>query len=127
MKELPPPENQIEIKQPNFTLRQLRDAFDKKDKQQLREMLDYIQNMVQRGDNMKCSPMTDKDLERLLETGEGELYVGTGTSGQRIFIKNDELWMPFTEDRDAEIGKRYHLNFEYLFDVPQVKELKVKF
>src|SRR3989344_3203805 len=127
VREISEPGSKIEIKQTNIALTQLREAFDKKDIKLLRTMIDYIQEQIQKGDNMKCPPMTDRELENLLATGEGDLYVGTGTSGQRIFIKNGELWMPFTEGRDAELGKHYHLNFEYLFNIPKGEKLRVKF
>jgi hypothetical protein len=127
MEKPPSIEDGNEAERPNFTLIHLREAFDTNDKKQLRILIDYIQETIQRSDTMKCSPMTDEDLEILLKTGEGEIYVGTGTKGQRIYIRDGELRMPYSEGRDAELGRKYHLNFEHLFDIPTGEELRVKF
>lgn len=104
----------------------LRDSLETKDLTSLRTQIDFIQRMVQAG-GLQCTPMTDQELSELAETGEGVIYVGTGTSGQRIYIQNGELFMNRNSQKDADLGSKYHNNFCSLFGLPFDGELRVSY
>lgn len=107
----------------------LRQAFENRNAVLLRAIIDSIQQLVEKWGGLHCTPMHDTDLQELLKTGEGTIYVGSGTSGQRIFIDADkgELFMNDSSERDRELGEKYHNGFRDLFHVRQGEELRVKF
>jgi hypothetical protein len=120
-----PKNNQSETKKNSIVLGFLNEAIQNKNKVKVREMVDYIQKIIEEG-GLHCSPMPDNEIDELIKTGKGTIYVGSGTSGQRVFIEDGGLRMPYNSEKDEELGKRYHNNFRYLFDVPEGEDLIVK-
>lgn len=121
------PENAPE-QSSNVYLSQLREAFDAKDKNLLRTVVDSIQTSVHGMSKTPFSTLPDRNLLMLLETGEGMINVGTGTAGQRIYIKNRELYMPAVDAQSERYARQYRINFRYLFDIPDNEEdLRVRF
>jgi len=106
----------------------MRRAIDTRDKEKLRTTVDAIQKLVHGRSKTFISPMNEVELERLLETGKGEICVGTGTSGQRIYIEDGEIFMPLGDERSQRYGKDYHNNFKNTFDLDlNSLELRVRF
>ena len=103
----------------NPYLRQLREGIDGKDLSKLRMITDAIQRQVHKLSKVQIAPMTDHDLQRLIDTGEGEILVGTGTLGERIKIKNGQLYMSYS--------RPFYDNFRYVFELSDDQELRVSF
>jgi len=105
----------------------LRHAVDTQDIAELR----YAVNEIQKGVDGKSegrtlvTPPTDGELKEIMETGSGMIVVGTGTLGQRIYLKDNELSM--FEPSDGG-GETYRANFRRLFNLPEDEEdLRAKF
>jgi hypothetical protein len=124
------PENTSE-QAPNIYLTKLREALDSKNKDLLRAVVDGIQINVHGTDKTHFSPLDDEDLDTLLGTGYAMINVGSGTRGQRIMIKDSELYMPPPTDPDlVEYVRENRMNFKRLFnlpDLPDNQELRVRF
>jgi hypothetical protein len=118
---------------PNIYLAQLRKALDSRDEKLLRAVIDGIQISVHGTDKTHFSPLSDEDIRTLIETGEAMINVGTGTHGQRIMIRNGELYMPMPDPaipRPAIIGEQVRenrMNFQRLFNLPDTSDLRVEF
>ncbi|MES2088015.1 MAG: hypothetical protein V4467_03425 [Patescibacteria group bacterium] len=117
----------------NVYLTQLRKALDSKDATLLGSVINGIQRNVQGTDRTSFSPLDDEDIRTLLETGRAEINVGTGTHGQRIYIKDAELHMPPGGPRveKAKVVIEQRMNFKRLFDLPldlsDTEDLRVRF
>ena len=120
-----------EIYQPEKTespiFAQLREAFNSRDINKLRLLVDYIQRMLQEGSKAISSEMTDNDLRELFNTGVGTIYVGSGTAGQRVYVERNKIFMPPGDERSERYGKYYRDKFRYLFNLSQEDELLVNF
>lgn len=109
----------------NPYLRMLRESLDSKNLDNLRIIVDAIQNAVHKNPKLLISSASDSDLRKMMESGDGLIPVGTGTLGERIYIRNGKLFMP--ERNDQEYSKRYYDNFRYVFDLDENQELSVEF
>ena len=121
------PQN-VSEQNPNIYLAQLRRAFDSKDIGLLRAVVNGIQVYVHGTDKTPCSMLSEEDLRKLMETGAGMIYVGTGSHGQRIVIKNGEMYMPSSSNATIEkltiVNK---MNFRHLFNLSDTEDLLVRF
>jgi hypothetical protein len=108
----------------NLYLRTLRRGIENRDIETLTMIIDAIQRQVHRSKSA-TSPMSNDALRKLIDTGEGEIYVGTGTLGERIYIRNGELFMP--QQSDQAYSQRLYNNFRYVFELADNQELRVKF
>ena len=124
------PQNTLELN-PNVFLAQLRQALNSKSAELLRAVVDGIQIGIHGTDETHFSPLSDDDLRVLLETGRAMINVGSGTRGQRIYVKDGELYMPPGNPGIAEYIKEQRMNFKRLFDLPldlpDSEDLRVKF
>ena len=120
------PEN-IQEQGPNIYLTQLRTALDSKDEGLLRAVINGIQIYVHGTDRTHFSPLSDEDIRTIIKTGEAMINVGTGTHGERIMIKNGELYMPAPNPDIEEHVREKRMNFQHLFNLHDMADLRVKF
>jgi len=106
----------------------LRSALNTKNFALLRATVNGIQRFIH-GTNSKrqLGRLDDEDVHKLLETGRGMITVGIGTQGQRIFIKDGQLYMPTGDAKSEEQAKEFRLNFQRLFNLPDIQDLRVTF
>ena len=109
----------------NPYLRALREGIVNKDLVQLRMITDAIQKQVHKQPEVQIASIDDHDLQTLIDTGRGEILVGTGTFGERIKIIDGQLFMREAVDQPGSI--RYYNNFRNLFDLTDDQELRVSF
>ncbi len=109
----------------NPYLATLRKSIEEKDINNLRMIVDAIQRQVHRMPKVTIAPMNSTELNKLIKTGQGMIYVGTGTIGERIYIENGELYMP--EEKDQPSSRRFYDNFRYVFELGDDEKLRVKF
>ena len=113
----------------------LRAAIDSKNREAIRQATNFIQVAIQGvlGEKSvaQSSPLTDHDIEQLIKTGEACIYIGTGTQGERIYIKDDEIYMPLPVDRTsapALQSSKYWSKFRTKFNLAADEEnLRLKF
>ena len=112
-------------------LNQLSNALRDKNKDLLRVTIDSLQDIID--PKKMCSRMRDYDLQKLIDGESTCLYVGTGSTGSRIFIgslfeEHKRLYMPFSEeDEKRGYGNDDRANFKKLFNIPEGQELSVDF
>lgn len=105
----------------------LRQALDNKNMHALGAVLMGIQRAVESGGSLHASPMSEYELQQLLQTGKGVIYVGSGTNGQRIFIESGELIMPTGYEVSEKLGRKYQNGFRRIFNLSQDEEMIVSF
>lgn len=108
----------------NVTLNLLKEALDTKNKAQLRMVIDGIKRIIDDTDKELAVVMPDSELDELLETGEGMFLVGTGTVGQRVYIRANPRQLFMSDDR---YGQQYRNRFKNLFDLPLDGEARIEF
>jgi hypothetical protein len=108
----------------NVTLSILRNALDTKDKAQLRMVIDGIKRIIDDTDKDLSVKMLDSELDELVATGEGVFLVGTGTVGQRVYIRSNPRELFMSDDR---YGQQYRNRFKALFDLPLDGEARIQF
>lgn len=112
---------------PSLYLSYLKNALDLKNRELLRAVVNGIQTYVHGIDKTHYSPLSENDIDALLETGSGVITVGTGTHGECIYIKDGELYMAGSPQVDPFIRDKKE-NFRRLFNLsPGTKDLRVRF
>lgn len=111
---------------PNIYLTQLREALNSKDEKLLREVVNGIQIYVN-GTYKWRMPLDDNDLHKLLETWDATIPVGIGTQGQRIRIKDGQLYLHADDAKSEKEAREFRLNFQRLFNLPDLQDLRTRF
>lgn len=81
-------------------------AFKNKNFEVMQEAIRIVENLVQ--GRFRTTPTSDRNIQDILERGEGTISVGTGSLGGRIHISRSELWMhEDREEYDGDVRKRF--------------------
>jgi hypothetical protein len=125
--EVPGEENPISaVERPeNVYLKNLRKGINEKNEVLVRETIDAIWRQINRGDSRQCSPPSEGEIRSIIDHEHAEIPVGSGTHGERIFIKRGELFM--NEQSDQRSSQPLYRNFRYFFELEDDAELRVIF
>ena len=123
------PENEDPIsaieRSDNVYLKNLRKGINEKDEAFVRETIDAIWRGVNRGDARHHAPPSADIIKSIIEHEYAEIGVGSGTKGERIFIKRGELFM--NEQLDQPNSLPLSRNFRYFFELEDDAPLSVVF
>lgn len=94
-------------------------AINSKDKETLKETFTKLKDTIESVTDVKCSPISDYEIEELLNKGSTIIHVGTGSSGDRIIISGGKIHM--SVDRNNPYGKMRRDMFRAIFGLPHVE------
>ncbi len=94
-------------------------AIKNKDRKVLKETLTKLKDTIESVSDVKAAPITDAEIEKLLSTGSATIYLGTGSTGDRIIFSDGKMYMSSYEN--DSYGKMRRDVFRAIFGLPHVE------